>query len=161
MTLLARSRLLLRALGAIACLSLLLASCAIEGGAPTATPVAIAPTFGPAPTDAAVAAASEARDDTWAIGLLDQPRDLYPYARDAPSQRIAAPLTELLFPSPVLALNYTYTSTGVLDRIPSLENGDAQIRKSDVYLDAANNITTTVTEVITLSLIHISEPTRP
>ena len=140
---------LLRSLGALACLSLLLAACAIEGGAPTATPVAIAPTFGPAPTDAAAAAASAARDDTWAIGLLDQPRDLYPYARDAPSQRIAAPLTELLFPSPVLALNYTYTSTGVLDRIPSLENGDAEIRKSDVYLDAANNITTTVTEVIT------------
>ncbi len=69
--------------------------------------------------------------------------------RDAPSQRIAAPLTELMFPSPVLALNYTYTSTGVLDRIPSLENGDAELRKSDVYLDAANNITTTVTEVIT------------
>jgi peptide/nickel transport system substrate-binding protein len=149
MSLLAHCRLLLRSLGVLACLSLLLAACAIEGGAPTATPVAVAPTFGPAPTDAAFAAASAARDDTWAIGLLDQPRDLYPYARDAPSQRIAAPLTELMFPSPVLALNYTYTSTGVLDRIPSLENGDAEIRKSDVYLDAANNITTTVTEVIT------------
>ncbi len=149
MTFLARSRLLLRSLSALVCLSLLLAACAIEGGAPTAAPVVVAPTFGPAPTDAAVAAASAARDDTWAIGLLDQPRDLYPYPRDAPSQRIAAPLTELLFPSPVLALNYTYTSTGVLDRIPSLENGDAEIRKSDVYLDAANNITTTVTQVIT------------
>ena len=140
---------LLRALSALTCLSLLLAACAIEGGAPTATPITVAPTFGPAPTDAAVAAASAARDDTWAIGLLDQPRDLYPYARDAPSQRIAAPLTELLFPAPVLALNYTYTATGVLERIPSLENGDAALRKADVYLDAANNITTTVTDVIT------------
>lgn len=149
MTLLERSRLLLRVLGALACLSLLLAACAIEGGVPPATPVAVAPTFGPAPTDAAAAATSAARDDTWAIGLLDQPRDLYPYASDAPSQRIAAPLIELLFPSPVLTLNYSYTSTGVLDRIPSLENGDAEIRRSDVYLDSANNITTTVTEVIT------------
>jgi peptide/nickel transport system substrate-binding protein len=149
MTLLARSRLLLRSLSALACFSLLLTACAIEGGVPPATPVAIAPTFGPAPTDAAAATASAARDDTWAIGLLDQPRDLYPYARDAPAQRIAAPLTELMFPSPVLALNYSYTSTGVLDRIPSLENGDAELRKSDVYLDAANNITTTVTDVIT------------
>src|SRR5215212_643863 len=111
MTLLARSRMLLRALGALACLSLLLAACAIEGGAPTATPTIVAPTFGPAPTDAAIAAASAARDDTWVIGLLDQPRDIYPYPRDAPAQRIAAPLTELLFPSPALALNYTYTST--------------------------------------------------
>lgn len=148
MTLLSRSR-LLRTLGALACLSLLLAACAIEGGVPPATPIPVAPTFGPAPTDAAVAAAAAARDDTWAIGLLDQPRDLYPYAQDAPSQRIAAPLNELLFPAPVLALNYTYTSTGVLERIPSLENGDAQLGKTDVYLDAANNITTTVTEVIT------------
>jgi peptide/nickel transport system substrate-binding protein len=148
MTLPSRSR-LLRSLGALACLSLLLAACAIEGGVPPATPIPVVPTFGPAPTDAAVAAAAAARDDTWAIGLLDQPRDLYPYAQDAPSQRIAAPLNELLFPAPVLALNYTYTSTGVLDRIPSLENGDAQLGKTDVYLDAANNITTTVTEVIT------------
>src|SRR5687768_14469534 len=144
MSLLSRSRLLLRLLGALACLSVLLAACAIEGGVPTATPVAVAPTFGPATTDAAAAAASAARDDTWAIGLLDQPRNLYPYAKDAPSQRVAAPLNELLFPSPVLALNYTYTSTGVLERIPSLDNGDAQLGKTDVYLDAANNITTTV-----------------
>jgi peptide/nickel transport system substrate-binding protein len=140
---------LLRLIGAFASLGLLLAACTIEGGAPTATPITIAPTFGPAPTDAAVAAAGAVRDDTWAIGLLDQPRDLYPYARDAPSQRLAAPLIELMFPAPVLALNYTYTSTGVLDRIPTLENGDAELRKSDVYLDAANNITTTVTDVIT------------
>ncbi|HEU5100920.1 MAG TPA: peptide ABC transporter substrate-binding protein [Roseiflexaceae bacterium] len=148
MTLLLRSR-SLRSLCGLTCLSILLAACAIEGGVPPATPVPVAPTFGPAPTDAAVAAAAAARDNTWAIGLLDQPRDLYPYAQDAPSQRIAAPLNELLFPSPVLALNYTYTSTGVLERIPSLENGDAQLGKTDVYLDAANNITTTVTEVIT------------
>jgi peptide/nickel transport system substrate-binding protein len=149
MTLLSRSRSLLRSLGALVCLSLLLVACAIEGGVPPATPVAVAPTFGPAPTDAAIAAAKAARDDTWAIGLIDQPRDLYPYPKDAPSQRVGAPLTELLFPSPVLALNYSYTSTGVLERIPSLENGDAQLRKADVYLDAANNITTTVTEAIT------------
>ena len=93
---------LLRLIGAFASLGLLLAACAIEGGAPTATPITIAPTFGPAPTDAAVAAANAARDDTWAIGLLDQPRDLYPYARDAPSQRLAAPLIELMFPAPEL-----------------------------------------------------------
>ena len=146
---LSRSRSLLRSLGALAVISLLLAACAIEGGVPPATPVAVAPTFGPAPTIAAIAAASAARDDPGLTGRTDQPRDLYPYARDAPSQRVAAPLTELMFPSPVLALNYTYTSTGVLDRVPSLENGDAQIRKADVYLDAANNITTTVTQVIT------------
>jgi peptide/nickel transport system substrate-binding protein len=144
-----RSRSLLRPLCALACLSLLLAACAIEGGVPAATPVTIAPTLGPAPTDATIAAANAARDSTWMIGLLDQPRDLYPYPKDAPSQRVAAPLTELLFPSPILAINYSYTSTGVLERIPSLENGDALLRRANVYLDAANNITTTNTNVIT------------
>jgi peptide/nickel transport system substrate-binding protein len=136
-------------IAALLCLCLLLPACAIEGGMPPATPIAAAPTFGPAPTDAAVAAAQAQRDDTWIVGLLDQPRDLDPYQPGPTTQRIAAPITELLFPSPVLAFNYTYTGTGVLERIPTLENKDAQIRKQDVYLDAAGAITTTVTDVIT------------
>ena len=146
---LASSKRPLSRIGALICSLILLAACAIEGGVPPATPVTVAPTLGPAPTDAAVAAAQAARDDTWVIGLLDQPRDLYPYARDPTAQRMAAPIVELLFPSPILAFNYTYTTTGVLDRIPTLENGDAQIRKSDVFLDATGSITTTATDIIT------------
>jgi peptide/nickel transport system substrate-binding protein len=130
-------------------LALLLPACAIEGGVPPATPAAIAPTLGPAPTDPAVAAARAARADTWMIGLLDRPQDLYPYQPGPTAQRVAAPITELLFPSPILAYNYAYTSTGVLDRLPTLENGDALLRKQDVYLDAAGTITTTATDVIT------------
>jgi peptide/nickel transport system substrate-binding protein len=140
---------LLRLINALICLSFLLLACTIEGGTPRTTPTVVPATLGPAPTSAAVAEANAARDDTWIIGLLEQPRELYPYTGNPTAQRAGAPLTELLFPSPVLAFNYGYTSTGVLDRIPTLENGDAAINKVDVHLDAAGNITTTVTDVIT------------
>src|SRR5438874_5386377 len=136
----------LRRLGALVCLGLLLAACEIEGGTPRAADAPAPPS--PIPTSAA-AVANAIRDDTWAIGLLDEPKSLYPYPDSVAAQRIAAPLTELLFPSPILSINYGYTTTGVLERIPTLENGDAQIRKSKVYLDATGSITTTTTDVIT------------
>jgi peptide/nickel transport system substrate-binding protein len=138
-----------RQFGALVCLCILLSACAIEGGVPNTTAVPTPPVAGPAPTDPAIAAANAKRADTWAIGLLDQPRSLMPYQSSQGNQRIAAPITELLFPSPVLAYNYSYTNTGVLERIPTLENGDAILRKADVYLDEAGSITTTVTKVIT------------
>lgn len=138
----------LRLVSALICLSLLLTACTIEGGLPPATPISQA-TPAPRPTSASAAAAIAARDDTWTIGLLDKPLSLYPYHESATAQRLDAPLTELLFPSPVLAFNYGYTATGVLERIPTLENGDAQLRKADVYLDAAGTITTTATDVMT------------
>jgi peptide/nickel transport system substrate-binding protein len=130
-------------------LGLVCAACAIEGGVPNRTAVPTAPAPGRPPTDAAIAAANAERDDTWVIGLLDQPRYLTPYQSSQGNQRLAAPVTELLFPSPVLAYNYTYSNTGVLDRLPTLENGDAELRKADVYLDEAGSITTTVTQVVT------------
>ncbi len=125
----------------------MLAACEIEGGVP-ATPVAM-PTMSQPPTSAAVVEAIAARDDTWALALTDVPRDLYPYAKDAPTHRIAAPVTELLYPSPILSFNYGYTTTGVLERIPTIENGGVKVRKADVFLDAAGNITTTMTDVMT------------
>ncbi|HWQ14113.1 MAG TPA: peptide ABC transporter substrate-binding protein [Roseiflexaceae bacterium] len=128
--------------------ALLLAACTIEGGVPQATSTAT-PQPGPPPTSAAVAEQIAARQDTWAIGLTEAPPDLYPYPQGAAAARAAAPVIELLFPSPILAHSYTYTATGVLERIPTLENGDAEIRKADVYLDVAGNITTTVTQLIT------------
>jgi peptide/nickel transport system substrate-binding protein len=135
-------------------LAFLLASCEIEGGVPPATPlpttgIAAAVTPSPLPTSAAVADALAMRRDTWVIGLLEQPTDLYPYPATAASRRTLAPIGELLYPSPVLAYNFGYTSTGTLERIPSIENGDAVIKKADVYLDVAGNITTTVTDIIT------------
>jgi peptide/nickel transport system substrate-binding protein len=101
------------------------------------------------PTSATVANALATRRGTWVIGLLDQPTDLYPYPLSAATQRTLAPISELLFPAPILAYNYGYTTTGVLERIPSLTNGDAEMKRADVYLDAAGNITTTATTIIT------------
>jgi len=134
---------------ALITLGLICAGCAIEGGVPNSTAVPTTPAPGLAPTNAEIAAANAERDDTWVIGLLDQPRYLTPYQSSQGNQRMAAPVTELLFPSPILAYDYTYTNTGVLDRLPTLQNGDAALRKADVYLDEAGSITTTVTQVIT------------
>jgi peptide/nickel transport system substrate-binding protein len=136
-----------RLIGALVCLTVLLAACEIEGGAERT--INVPPTLVPAPTPGAGGAAAAADRTTWAIGLADEPGSLYPYPSNATSQRVAAPLTELLFPSPILGLGYGYTTTGVLERIPTLANGDAQIRKADVYLDATGSITTTATDVIT------------
>ncbi len=133
---------------ALLVLALFLAGCTIEGGAPETPPTA-APS-GPQPTDPAVAEAIEARRDTWVVGLLDTPTaTLLPYQPSPGDARRAAPVTELLFPSPILAYGYGYTSTGVLQQIPTLDNGGAELRKADVHLDAAGNITTTTTTVIT------------
>ncbi len=126
-----------------------LVGCTIEGGVPTST---VAPTAAPissTPTGAVIAERMVERSDTWMIGTLDLPSDIYPYPQSAATQRAIAPVTELLFPSPILTYNYGYTVTGVLDRIPTLENGDVELRKVDVYLDATGAITTTATDVVT------------
>lgn len=138
----------LRSIGALISLCLLLSACAIEGGVPTQVPTS-QQTLVPAPTSAAAAAANTARADTWAIGLLEGPQAISPYLDSAATQRAAAPVTELIFPAPILAIGYGYTTTGVLERIPTLKNGDATMRKADVYLDAAGSITTTATDVMT------------
>ena len=138
---------IIRRAGLVIVLSMLLSACAIEGGVPNNAAAPTAVPLGQATRGAATATA--APNNAWTIGLLDQPRSLLPYQASSGAARVAAPITELLFPSPALAYNYGYTTTGVLERIPSLENGDAEIRKFAVYLDAAGSITTTVTEVIT------------
>lgn len=137
-----RSRLALLAL-----LALLLSGCAIEGGAREVQPTR-APS-GPQPTDPAVAQAIAERNETWVVGLTDMPSDLLPYPPSPSEQRRAAPVSELLFPSPILPYGNGYTSTGVLEQIPTTENGGIEVRKADVFLDAAGNITTTTTAVIT------------
>ncbi len=126
-----------------------LAGCTIEGGVPTPTVAPTTAPVGPIPTGAVIAERMAERSDTWMIGMLDLPLDIYPYPQSAATQRATAPITELLFPAPILTYNYGYTVTGVLERIPTLENGDAELRKVDVYLDATGAITTTATDVVT------------
>lgn len=140
-------------------LILLLTACQLEGGvarptvpgaangAPTTTPGAEMALTGAAP-DASALPATPA-DGSLRLGLTSEPSDLLPYHNDSADERITAPISQLLFPAPLLALNYTYTTTGILERVPSIENGDVQIKTLDVFLDSAGLITTTETSVIT------------
>jgi peptide/nickel transport system substrate-binding protein len=134
-------------------LAILLTSCAIEGGvAPTDEPVAppTAPLATAAPTAAQPSAEPTASQETGLrIGLSDAPSDLLPYHNDASDERVTAPISELLFPAPLLALGYTYTTTGVLEQVPSFENGDISVNSVQLYLDNSGFITTTVTEAVT------------
>jgi len=140
---------------------LLLSACEIEGGVPPATPQGGAPnpvvlvgSATPAASRAATAGPTVTpadSTDTLTVGLLEgeRPRDLFPYHDDSSDARSSAAVTNLLFPPPLLAHSYGYTITGVLQAMPTLENGGAQLQKADQYLDAAGNITTTVTQVVT------------
>jgi peptide/nickel transport system substrate-binding protein len=146
----------LRRLLIVFVLPLLLAACQIEGGVPRPSPTLPpatmiapdpqAPIATPEPT---VPVATLVRESALRIGLLNDPGDLLPYHLDSADERVTAPISELLFPEPLLALNYTYTTTGVLTRVPSVENGDVVVEMVDVYLDSSNLITTTVTDVLT------------
>lgn len=133
-------------------MALLLSACEIEGGVPLKTPgvqTTQVDTATPTTVVNTAATAVAIRRETLVLGLVERPPDFYPYTTSITARRAYAPVGEMLFPSPILPLSYGYTNTGVLERIPSLENGDAQIKPVDVYLDAAGNITTTVTTVIT------------
>lgn len=136
-----------------ACIAVLLCvlplgACAVEGGVPPATPVVgeappppPPPTLEPLPTPVPRTG--------WAIGLLQNaPSDLMPYHTTPGDARATSPISQLLFPSPILSVGYNYTTTGVLEAVPTLANGGAELRPVDVFLDAAGNITTTATEVV-------------
>jgi peptide/nickel transport system substrate-binding protein len=143
-------------------LALLLAGCGIEiegGVEPPTTPGTLPQPADPTPTPSPAAAASpqdtataprtENRGTAFQIGLIDEPGDLLPYHASPADERITAPVTELLFPSPLLASSYTYTMTGVLERMPSFANGDIELRLIEVYLDETGAITDTITDVLT------------
>ncbi|MEI7646013.1 MAG: peptide ABC transporter substrate-binding protein [Chloroflexales bacterium] len=145
-----------RSIAALSIALLCLAACQLEGGVtrPTVGSAAIptsAETHAPVvpTTSAAATGVSASPDGSLRVGLTAEPGDLLPYHSDSADERITAPISELLFPAPLLALNYTYTTTGVLERVPSVANGDVQVAKADVFLDSAGVITTTSTEVIT------------
>jgi peptide/nickel transport system substrate-binding protein len=136
-----------------------LAACEVQGGVarPTASipPAAVTePTDAVAATEAPAATTVTAnpapvRDGSLRIGMRVDPGDLLPYHADSTDERATGPISELLFPAPLLTLSYAYTTTGVLERVPSVENGDVTINTVDVYLDSSGIITTTVTDVIT------------
>jgi peptide/nickel transport system substrate-binding protein len=136
-----------------------LAACEVQGGVarptPSLPPAAMAPTEAAPPTTApdesatASPAPATARDGSLRIGMRVDPGDLLPYHTDGTDERATGSISELLFPAPLLTLSYEYTTTGVLERVPSVANGDVAINTVDVYLDTTGLITTTVTDVIT------------
>lgn len=82
---------------------------------------------------------------------MNEPGDLLPYHDDATDERVTAPISELLFPSPLLARRYVYTTTGVLTHFPSFANGTIITREVEVYLDETRNVIAPVAEAITQS----------
>lgn len=127
----------------------LMLGCSLQG-APT-LPQAETPTQAEtSPAAPAVAPTSAAEDalpaqtepSTWTIGLLDEPATLLPFSPDG---RAAAPIVEALFPAPALELSYAYTTTGVLDTLPTLANGDVESLSISGFLDASGQFTVTET----------------
>ncbi len=104
---------------------------------PTSTPVST-PTATATPT--ATSTIQITGTSTLRIGMQAEPSDLLPYYMTASDERLTAPISELLFPSPLLPLSYTFTTTNVLERMPTLANGDIQVRTVDVYLDVNDTI---------------------
>jgi peptide/nickel transport system substrate-binding protein len=141
---------------------LLLAACQIEGGVESPTTPGVLPTT-PAETTPTSPPTQIPRTSGFRIGLLAEPRDLLPYHEDVADKRITSPISELLFPSPLLEINYTYTTTGILERKPSLANGDVAIRDVYVYLDEQGNIDAPVPTVITATdtLTTAQQPAIP
>ncbi|HEY1017077.1 MAG TPA: peptide ABC transporter substrate-binding protein [Herpetosiphonaceae bacterium] len=117
----------------------LLAGCSLEGGA------VVRPTALPLPTPTAPPDAPAA-DPGWRLGVTEEPVDLYPYSFNA---RAAAPLIELLYPAPLTVVSEAYTTSGVLERVPSFANGDVAYITTTVNLDASGAITQTQTGTIT------------
>ncbi|MBA3471345.1 MAG: peptide ABC transporter substrate-binding protein [Herpetosiphonaceae bacterium] len=117
----------------------LLGACGLEGGAVQPTPPPAVPTPTQAPT-------ADPKNQGWIVGLTEEPLDLYPYSYAA---RTASALLELLYPAPLQIVNEAYTTTGVLERVPSFENGDVAYVNTSAYLDPTGAITQTKTDVIT------------
>ncbi len=153
-------------------LTMTLAGCQIEGGALRPTSLAPTPTAAPAATTATTPVAVASPEATPAvvasplpaaettpieplglgkgglsIGLLSDPGDLLPYYSDSADERASAPISQLIFPAPLLAVGYSYTTTGVLERVPTVENGDVSVGM--VAPDQTGDITATATNALT------------
>ncbi len=126
---------------------LALAGCEIEGGVETpTTPGALPPVqeeTASAPTNTPMP-----QLDGFRIGLLNEPRDLLPYHEDAADERTTSPISELLFPSPLLAQNYAYTTTGILEVMPSFANGGVTIEETYVYINPTGEIVAPVPPLV-------------
>jgi peptide/nickel transport system substrate-binding protein len=143
-------RLLIGRLGIIALLLCLLLGCSLQSAPTPSVPIAEAPST--AVAESSVSTPEPVREPTpvlegeaptsWTIGLLDEPANVLPFSPDG---RAAAPIVEAMFPAPVLGLSYAYTTTGVLESLPSVSNGDVQVQDITGFLDATGQFTLTET----------------
>ena len=155
--------------GLLTIVLVILSGCEIQGGvARPTTELTTGATNSAASVTVPVRPTSEVatplpRDGSLRIGLLTDPGDLLPYHTDSADERLSTPISQLIFPAPLLPIGYTYTTTGVLERVPSLENGDLRIETVQVYRDASGRITNDqsgeLTEVQQLSVIFRWNPT--
>lgn len=95
-----------------------------------------------AATATSVADTATNAPSTWTIGLIGEPSNVLPFSPDG---RAADPIIQAMFPAPALSLNYAYTTTGVLERLPSQANGDLEIRALNGFLDNTGQFTVTET----------------
>ncbi len=122
----------------------LLIGCELVTDVPIASPSVLTPTPEPTPT------VVEKR--VLRIGLVAEPPDLLPYHSNPTDERLTAALTELLFPSPMLAVDFKLQTTGVLTRLPDFVNGDVVTTTVTVFRDELGRITetpTTTTDEVT------------
>jgi len=122
----------------------LLIGCELVTDEPTASPSVLTPIPEPTPT------VVEKR--VLRIGLVAEPPDLLPYHSNPTDERLTAALTELLFPSPMLAVDFKLQTTGVLTRLPDFVNGDVVTTTVTVFRDELGRITetpTTTTDEVT------------
>lgn len=113
------------------------AGCRVELTNPENTPVVMAT---PTPT------VTLSAERILRIGLVAEPPDLLPYHSTPTDERLSGAITELIFPSPLLPVNFTLQPTGVLTDLPSLTNGDVVTTTVTVFRDALGQITDTPTE---------------
>ncbi len=122
--------------------------------APTLTAAPPTPTATPAPTATLSPPSPTPTPTRWTVALVERPSNLLPFSPDG---RAAAPVVAALFPPPVLALGYTFTSTGILEGLPTLATGDVRMQTAQGFLDSTGQFTTTPTaEVTTTSQLIVT-----
>ena len=129
-------------LSTLALTFILLLGCSLQNAPLPPNAASVTPAAGPTIAAASPTPAQTEAPPAWTIGLLDEPTNLLPFSVDG---RAAAPIVEALFPAPVLGLNYTYTTTGVLDALPTAANGGAQVVTTTGFLDETGQFTVTET----------------
>ncbi len=131
-----------------------LVACEVRLDGPAQTPTIVEPVSTMAPTSVP--------EQVLRIGMVYEPPDLLPYHATPADERMTGPLAELIFPSPLLAVDFTLRNAGALERVPDIANGDVVTATVTVFRDELGQITETETEnvdeVVQLSITYRWNP---